>query len=262
MGLFSRTVTKGKANISTLETTPAISLEKVRQRAPGLVDLYKTAGQTLGKHGLTGQRAAVYLVLDRSLSMQQHYATRGSGGDSDMQHLAEQALALSAHLDDDGIVPLIFFDHGAYPPVDLKLGRHRGQVAAQHRRLGAMGGTDYARAMRQVIKHYRGSAATDPAFVIFQTDGATQDEEAAKRELVTASKLPIFWQFIGFGRPSSPEFAFLRKLDRLRGRQVDNAGFFEAGAEPQLLSDTDLYDRLMAEFPTWLEEARVKGIVN
>lgn len=45
---------------------PAVSLEKVAAQAPGLVSLYKTAAVSLAKHDAGGQRAAVYLVLDRS----------------------------------------------------------------------------------------------------------------------------------------------------------------------------------------------------
>ena len=36
----------------------AISLSKVQETAPALVNLYKSAGVSLTKHGLDGQRAA------------------------------------------------------------------------------------------------------------------------------------------------------------------------------------------------------------
>ena len=36
----------------------AISLSKVQETAPALVSLYKSAGVSLTKHGLDGQRAA------------------------------------------------------------------------------------------------------------------------------------------------------------------------------------------------------------
>ena len=47
----------------------AISLRKVEETAPALVSLYKSAGVSLQRHGLSGERAAVYLVLDYSGSM-------------------------------------------------------------------------------------------------------------------------------------------------------------------------------------------------
>lgn len=71
--------------------------------AAGLINLTKKAAVSLQKAGLTGQRAAVYLVLDHSGSMTGFYR----GGD--VQRLAEQALGLSANLDDDGSVPVVYF---------------------------------------------------------------------------------------------------------------------------------------------------------
>lgn len=239
---------------------PAISEDKVRQAAPALVSLYKQASVSLEKNGLAGQRAAVYLVLDRSGSMRGYYRAH-RGQISHMQHFAEQTLGLSANLDDDGTVPLVFFDNHAYPAVEISLDNYSGRVGAEHDALGHMGGTDYAAAMRRVADHYQRSRSAYPAFVVFQTDGATSNEAAVKDLLKEYSHLPIFWQFVGFGPAKSRDFAFLRDLDKLRGRAVDNAGFFPAGSDPAALSDSALYDRLMSEYPAWLAAARAQGIV-
>ncbi|MUN38331.1 VWA domain-containing protein [Actinomadura litoris] len=233
-----------------------ISLEKVNATAPGLVDLYKTARVNLEKRGLGGERAAVYLVLDRSGSMRRYYK------DGTVQHLAEQALALAAHLDDDGKVPVVFFDKAAYPPVEVGLTRYQGRINEEHERLGHMGTTNYAAAMEAVIAHYRETAPAAPAFVIFQTDGSPDSKTAAEKVLCGASTLPIFWQFIGFG---NDEFRFLHKLDDLpvpQKRMIDNAAFFPAGPEPRAIADDDLYHQLMTEFPSWLADARAAGIVK
>jgi hypothetical protein len=230
----------------------AISLEKVAATAPTLVSLYKSAGVTLEKRGLRGERAAVYLVLDRSGSMRRFYR------DGTVQHLAEQVLGLAAHFDDDGIVPLVFFSTEV-DTHEIALGRHEGRVNTLHDSLGHMGRTYYEKAMRAVIDHYQASGATAPALVVFQTDGAPDNRTATTRLLTEASRLPLFWQFVGFGDDS---FAYLRRLDTLTGRAVDNAGFFAAGKEPRAVPDAELYDRLMAEFPDWLREARQAGIVT
>ncbi|MEV4872513.1 VWA domain-containing protein [Streptomyces syringium] len=238
---------------------PAISLEKIQQSAPGLVSLYKAASVSLEKQGLTGQRAAVYLVLDRSGSMRNYYK------DGTVQHLAEQALGLSAHLDDDGTVPVVFFSTDVDGTADLDLTNYAGRVQELHDGLGHMGRTNYHWAIEAVVAHYEKSGAKDPAFVIFQTDGAPTSKAAAERALCAAAKLPIFWQFVGFGDPEARGFDFLRKLDDLavpEKRVIDNAGFFHAGRDPRALTDAGLYKELMVEFPEWLIEARAAGIVD
>ncbi|MEV5338140.1 VWA domain-containing protein [Streptomyces sp. NPDC052676] len=237
----------------------AISLDKVRETAPALVKLYKSAGGSLAKHGLDGQRAAVYLVVDYSGSMRPYYK------DGSVQALADRVLGLSAHLDDDGRVPVVFFSTDVDAVTDIALADHRGRVERIAAGLGHMGKTSYHLAMDAVIDHYLDSGADAPALVVFQTDGGPINKLAAERFLCKASRLPLFWQFIGFGDPGSRQFEFLRKLDELpvpQKRAVDNAGFFHAGEDPRAVSDAELYDRLVGEFPRWLAAARERGIVR
>ncbi|MFI1069943.1 vWA domain-containing protein [Streptomyces puniciscabiei] len=237
----------------------AISLSKVAETAPALVGAYRSVGVSLTKHGLDGLRAAVYLVVDYSGSMKPYYQ------DGSVQALADRVLGLSAHLDDDGRVPVVFFSTDVDAVTDIALDRHEGSVERIVAGLGHMGRTSYHLAMDAVIDHYLDSGATDPALVVFQTDGGPINKLAAERYLCKAAKLPLFWQFVGFGDPGSRQFEFLRKLDELAvpdKRIVDNAGFFHAGQDPGRLSDAELYDRLVAEFPRWLTAARAAGVVR
>ncbi|WP_329287195.1 vWA domain-containing protein [Streptomyces sp. NBC_01455] len=238
---------------------PGISLSKVEETAPALVSLYKTAGVSLARHGLGGQRAAVYLVVDYSGSMKPYYL------DGSVQALADRVLGLSAHLDDDGTVPVVFFSTDIDAVTDIALEDHQGRVERIVAGLGHMGRTSYHLAMDAVIDHYLDSGSEDPALVVFQTDGGPVDKPAAERYLCKAAKLPLFWQFIGFGDPDSKQFDFLRRLDELavpQKRAVDNAGFFHAGSDPLELGDEELYDRIVGEFPQWLVAARARGIVR
>ncbi|MEU9392334.1 VWA domain-containing protein [Streptomyces sp. NPDC048324] len=236
----------------------AISLKKVEETAPALVSLYKSAGVSLEKHGLGGLRAAVYLVVDYSGSMKPYYK------DGSVQALADRVLGLSAHLDDDGRVPVVFFSTDVDAETDIALDRHQGRIDEIVAGLGHMGKTSYHLAMDAVIDHYLDSGSTDPALVVFQTDGGPINKLAAERYLCKAARLPLFWQFVGFGDPGSKQFDFLRRLDDLAvpgKRVVDNAGFFHAGADPRKVSDAELYDRLVAEFPQWLAAAQDQGIL-
>ncbi|WP_328742461.1 VWA domain-containing protein [Streptomyces caniferus] len=227
--------------------------------APALLSLYKSAGATLDKHGLATQRAAVYLVLDRSGSMRNYYK------DGTVQNLAEQALGLAAHFDDDATVPVVFFSTDIDGTADIDLTNYEGRIAELHAGLGHMGRTNYHWAINAVVDHYKKSGSTAPAFVIFQTDGAPTSKPAAEKALCEAAGLPIFWQFIGFGDPDAKGFDFLRKLDDLavpEKRVIDNAGFFHAGRDPRGLSHDELYQQLMVEFPEWLAEARTAGVIK
>ncbi|MFF7529822.1 vWA domain-containing protein [Streptomyces bobili] len=237
----------------------AISLSKVQETAPALVSLYKSAGVSLTKHGLDGQRAAVYLVVDYSGSMKPYYK------DGSVQALADRVLGLSAHLDDDGRVPVVFFSTDVDAVTDIALADHQGRVDRIVAGLGHMGKTSYHLAMDAVIDHHLDSGSREPALVVFQTDGGPINKLAAERYLCKASTLPLFWQFVGFGDKDSKQFDFLRKLDELpvpQKRAVDNAGFFHAGADPSRVPDAELYDRLVGEFPKWLVAARAQGIVG
>ncbi|WP_433548128.1 VWA domain-containing protein [Streptomyces sp. CA-294286] len=236
-----------------------IDLRKVQQTAPALVSLYKSAGVSLRKNGLGGQRAAVYLVVDYSGSMRPYYQ------DGSVQALADQVLGLAAHLDDDGTVPTVFFSTDVDAVTEIELAHHRGRVEQITRSLGHMGKTSYHLAMDAVIDHYLDSGATAPALVVFQTDGGPINKLAAERHLCKAARLPLFWQFVGFGNTRSTQFDFLRKLDELavpQKRLVDNAGYFHAGENPSALSDADLYDQLLREFPSWLAAARAQGVLR
>lgn len=236
-----------------------LSLSKVEETAPALVSLYKSAGVSLRKHGMDGQRVAVYLVLDYSGSMKPYYK------DGSVQALADRVLGLSANLDDDGRVPVVFFSTDIDAETDIELADHQGRIDRIVAGLGHMGKTSYHLAMDAVIDHYLDSGATAPALVVFQTDGGPINKLAAERYLCKAAELPLFWQFVGFGDPGSRQFEFLRKLDELavpQKRSVDNAGFFHAGMDPRTVPDAELYDRIVAEFPAWLSAARARSIVR
>ncbi|MEZ3178568.1 VWA domain-containing protein [Streptomyces pimonensis] len=237
----------------------AISLRKIEETAPALVSLYKTAGVSLAEHGLDGLRAAVYLVVDYSGSMKPYYR------DGSVQTLADRVLGLAAHLDDDGTVPVVLFSTDVDAVTDIALADHRGRVERIVSGLGHMGRTSYHLAMDAVIDHYLDSGSTAPALVVFQTDGGPVNRLAAEKYLCKAARLPLFWQFVGFGDPRSRQFDYLRRLDDLAvpaKRVVDNAGFFHAGEDPREVPDADLYDRLVGEFSKWLVAAGSQGIIR
>jgi hypothetical protein len=106
------------------------------------------------------------------------------------------------------------------------------------------------------ILEFYGDRPGEPVLVLFYSDGGVAKNTQIAHLLRGASNRPIFWQFIGLGHGT---YGILEKLDTLDGRLVDNSGFFAIDDITEI-TDTELYDRILAEFPDWLRAARDQGI--
>ena len=216
-----------------------------------IIDLSKKATFAANKHGIEGQRAQVVLVLDISASMNALYKT------GVVQRVIERLLGLAVSFDDDGQIDLLLFGTNAYqlPPVTLDEieGYVERVILSQYKIREA---TNYAPPLRLIRDQYR-SPQPAPVFVIFLTDGGNADRRESTEVLRELSSQPVFVQFVGIGKE---DFPFLRKLDELPGRMIDNAGFMVVN-DIDTIKDAELYDRLLNEFPQWLAKAREKSLL-
>ncbi|RYD77507.1 MAG: VWA domain-containing protein, partial [Verrucomicrobiaceae bacterium] len=197
--------------------------------------------------------ARVALVLDASGSMNQRFKK------GDVQTVVDRIFPLAAHFDDNGELDVWTFAETclALSPVsgaNLKGYIDREKGGWKLWRLGARQNFE-PDAIRAVIDAFRTSKL--PTYVLFISDGGVRSSREIERLIVEASNLPIFWQFVGLG---GDNYGILERLDSMSGRVVDNCNFF-ALDDIQSVSEQELYERLLGEFPQWLQEARTKKII-
>ncbi|MYW00699.1 VWA domain-containing protein [Streptomyces sp. SID3343] len=229
---------------------------------------------TLEKKGLTGVRARVALVLDRSGSMRQLYAGGAVG------RLVERMAPIAAKLDDDGELDAWIFadEYAALDTVRIPElpqwiannvyidGRNKrpqapplpdGSQRVPDLLSGVYGGNNEPAVIEDILRRYRGEPGA-PVLVLFYSDGGVNRSKQIQRLLTEAAGLPIFWQFVGLGRS---DYGILERIDTMPGRLVDNAGFFQVD-DIDRISDVELYERILSEFPQWLTAARTAGVVR
>lgn len=250
-----------------------ISLDKIEAQAPSLISLVKQAVETIDKSKLNGQTAKVVLALDYSGSMHREYSN-GS-----MQRLTEKVLALATQFDDDGNIDFFVFDSNAAYLGDIGISDFEGSVdrLTKHRQMGS---TNYADLILKVRDHFgfgkpapakKGlfgklkkvepvttGPADEPVYVLFLTDGAPNSQSEAIAAITEVSTAPIFWKFLSIGRE---EIEFLQTIDDLPGRFMDNADYKHV-KNVDTISNETLFEYLLDEFPEWISEAHLKGLIK
>jgi stress response protein SCP2 len=229
-----------------------LSLEKKLASAPKLLDLAKKATISLEKYQLQETIARVGLVLDASGSMMGQYRT------GKVQEVINRLLPLAVHFDDDGELDVWAFSSNLLKLPAATLNNYANFIDTSKggwRDWGMMSINNEPKVIKAVIEQYQKS--TLPVLVIFVSDGGVSRNKEIKDLLSGAACLPIFWQFIGIG---GRNYGVLEQLDTMAGRVVDNCGFF-ALDDLNSISEQQLYDRLLGEFPLWLKAAKSKHIL-
>ena len=174
------------------------------------------------------------------------------------QVLIDRFVAAALLFDDNGTLDTWLFDHRLHEAEAITMANREGWTDRQLARKDIWGMTEYAKPIDKIADGLsRGGRM--PTYVAFITDGANHDKRDTTKAIQRASGLPAFFQFMAIGKAN--DFPFLQRLDELTGREIDNAGFFAIN-DPQGISDDEFYDKVMIEFPAWLEAARRAGILQ
>ena len=233
-----------------------ISLEKkIQENAPALISLVKPLKVELEKRNLLDTVAKVALVLDISGSMGSSYR------DGTVQEIVNKILPIAVQFDDDGELDFWYYGSRCRRMPSVNMTNYKNAVPYDWedlmKELGY--GNNEPVVMEEVIQEYNDYETYDemlPAYVIFVTDGGVSRTNDIKRLLIESSRGPIFWQFVGV---NGSGYGILEDLDTMSGRYIDNANFF-ALDDFRSVDNSELYSRLLNEFPDWLKEAERKGI--
>lgn len=232
-----------------------LELENLGGKNMSTISLKKSAASiVLEKKKLTGVVAKVGIVLDISGSMRKLYR------EGIVQEAVERVLAVASQFDDDGSLDVWVYDNefSRLPPVTEKdFTSYVEKQILMNDNIHKFGRNDEPKVMEDVIKKYiKEEPSDEPVFLVFINDGGCKP--GIKKFIVESSNKPIFWQFVGIG---DSNFDVLRKLDTMEGRVVDNANFFHLD-DLKKVSDEELYNQLLDEFPMWLKESKEKGILR
>ncbi|GAA2260432.1 VWA domain-containing protein [Actinomadura luteofluorescens] len=238
----------------------------VTDERPPEVDLRKrislrkeTVRVSLEKKGIGGLRARVAVVLDASGSMRRLFK------EGVVAEIVERMAAIALQVDDDGALDAWIFatEFARLPPLrvaEIEAWTHDNvrmheAVAADGSRVSLGGRNNEPQVIEDILAFYEARQG-EPALVLFFSDGGVAKNAQIARLLREASNRPVFWQFIGLGHG---RYGILEKLDTLDGRLIDNAGFF-AVDDIANITDTELYQRIFSEFPSWLKSAKAHGL--
>lgn len=237
-------------------TPPKLSLEKIMEKeAPKLVNLAKKASISLEKKQLTGVKARVALILDASGSMSNQYKH------GFVQEVVDRVLPLAVNFDDDKEIECWAFAEKTEYLGTIGLNNYEGFIEKTQGgfvgwKLGSRINNE-KRAIEAVASYYNKQDSNLPVYVIFISDGGVHDNNGIKRQIIEAAKLPMFWQFIGLG---GYDYGILEQLDKLTDRLIDNCNFFSLD-HLHAISEGELYDLMLNEFPEYLKQANRIGLI-
>lgn len=250
---FKKQNNNSKSSIKNTNISSKLNSEQVSLKKKTLSLRKEQFTVCLSKKNFNNIVAKVAIVLDKSGSMDLLY------NNGTVQEVVERVLPIGIKFDDNATLDVWTFNEYADRMDEVTEDDFYDYVNEKILTKTAIrGGTCYAPIINDIVKKYTQEEPSKvPAYIIFITDGDNSDKNETTEAITKASKYNIFFQFIGIG---NEDFEYLKKLDEMEGRFIDNANFFEAN-DISKYKDEELYDRLMSEFPSWYHLAKEKGLV-
>ncbi|GGS03656.1 hypothetical protein GCM10008960_32730 [Deinococcus sedimenti] len=207
---------------------------------------------TLEKKGAAGIQARVMLVMDASGSMMGLYQQ------GKVQAALERLVPVAMQLDDNGEMEFFYYASRFSKQPHLTAQNVMGRIGRRYHNADGVGNNEPP-VMEAVLKEHRAERTSLPTLVLFITDGGIDGHTSRKIEQIIKGSAgdALFWQFVGLGNAN---YGILERFDTLSGRAIDNSGFF-AVDDLDRISDAQLYDRILSEFPDWVRKAKAARIL-
>jgi hypothetical protein len=247
-----------------------------------MIDLNKRVEKltiSLEKKNVQNIKVQVGNIIDVSGSMQSSFAS------GLIQEVIERLFAIAIKFDDNGELENWIFSNGAQMIGPVTINNVEDFVKREiinSKSPVLWGGTSYAPALKKATKHYNGginavtkgligkvvnwfkslfgktqtvatSFDTDPAYLLFITDGVNDDMGDTTRVIESCIDQGIYIQFVGIGYSN---FNYIERL----GDKYKHVGFVKFD-NLSSLSETQMYDELITEeFITFLKNNHPNSI--
>ncbi len=226
---FSR-VTQSYTN-----TTPT----QVQKTTSVIVENYSVPKQETVKKQF--QNLKVAIALDISGSMDNLYKN------GTVQQVVEKLLAVALSISSNDQLDIWTFNDSARRLNSVSKANFQNYVISNG--ISSSGGTNVSTVLIDIDKKYFYENTNCNVFTIILSDG---DIGELQTLITNTSTKPVFWQFVGLGS----DFAKLNTLNRTN----NNVSFFSLN-DISTIPDKELYNKLLAAFPTWYKESATKGII-
>ena len=203
----------------------------------------QTLGLSLAKKSIAKIVACVGSAMDISGSMNSLYRN------GTMAEYTSRLAPLGLKFDDNGEIDAWAFNTSSHPLDSIKA----NNIDAFSQKIANMvgGGTSFAPTLVNIYNYYfvgvkgglfkksvEPAAGNKPVYLIFQTDGDTDDESETESVLAKLEQQGIYIQFVGVGNATS--FRFIKRM----GDKFNNVGFFHI-PNMETITDEQLYDALI-----------------